>query len=103
MAPMCRWRSRPQHQYRNRRIVRSRPPEHTGRPRLSMAATRVDLVQKMNWLLGIIVPLITSVLLAGSLAAQQPSRTVLVIDQSSVGLPFNIAIITAIRLTLNAG
>src|SRR5277367_2937285 len=68
-----------------------------------MAATRVDLVRKMNWLLRIIVPLITSVLLAGSLAAQQPSRTVLVIDQSSVGLPFNIAIITAIRLTLNAG
>jgi hypothetical protein len=68
-----------------------------------MATTRVDLVREMNWCLRIIVPLIASVLLAGSLAAQQPSRSVLVIDQSSVGLPFNTALATAVRLTLNAG
>jgi signal transduction histidine kinase len=68
-----------------------------------VAATGVDLARKMNWLLRIVVPLIASVLLAGSLAAQQPSRSVLVIDQSSVGLPFNTALAMAIRLTLNAG
>lgn len=37
-----------------------------------------------------------------SLAAERPERSVLVLDQSSVGLPFNTALATAIRLSLNA-
>jgi len=35
-------------------------------------------------------------------AAGETQRSVLVLDQSSVGLPFNTAVATAIRLTLNA-
>ena len=46
--------------------------------------------------------LIASVLLAGPVAAQAFSRSVLVLDQSSAGLPFNTALAMAIRTTLNA-
>ncbi len=46
--------------------------------------------------------LIASVLLAGPVAAQAFSRSVLVLDQSSAGLPFNTALATAIRTTLSA-
>jgi ABC transporter substrate binding protein len=46
--------------------------------------------------------LIISVLLAGPAAAQPLSRSVLLLDQSSIGLPFNTALAMAIRLTLNA-
>src|SRR5476649_964788 len=52
--------------------------------------------------LQIAVSLIVSVLLTGSLAAQPLSRSVLLLDQSSPGLPFNTALATAVRLTLNA-
>ena len=57
----------------------------------------------MTWLLRIIVSLMLSVLFPGSLAAQPLSRSVLVLDQSSVGLPFNTALAAAIRSVLNAG
>ena len=46
--------------------------------------------------------LIVAVLLTAPLAAQPLSRSVLLLDQSSVGLPFNTALATAARLTLNA-
>ena len=46
--------------------------------------------------------LIAAVLLTAPLAAQPLSRSVLLLDQSSAGLPFNTALATAVRLTLNA-
>ena len=46
--------------------------------------------------------LVVSVLFAGPAAAQALPRTVLLLDQSSAGLPFNTALATAIRTTLNA-
>jgi hypothetical protein len=55
----------------------------------------------MKVLLRIAAPLIVAVLLATSLAAQPVSRSVLLIDQSSAGLPFNTALASAIRLALN--
>src|SRR5262245_42611902 len=45
---------------------------------------------------------LAGVLFSGAAAAQPPQRSVLVLDQSSAGLPFNTALATAIRLTLNA-
>ena len=53
-------------------------------------------------LLRIVAHLIGVVLLTAPLAAQPLSRSVLLLDQSSVGLPFNTALATAARLTLNA-
>jgi len=47
--------------------------------------------------------LIVAALLTAPLAAQPSSRSVLLLDQSSAGLPFNTALATAVRLTLNAG
>jgi ferric-dicitrate binding protein FerR (iron transport regulator) len=47
--------------------------------------------------------LIVAVLLTAPLAAQPSSRSVLLLEQSSAGLPFNTALATAVRLTLNAG
>ena len=55
----------------------------------------------MKVLLRIAVHLIVAVLLTAPLAAQPSSRSVLLIDQSSAGLPFNTALATAVRLTLN--
>ena len=43
-----------------------------------------------------------AVLLTAPLAAQPSSRSVLLLDQSSAGLPFNTALATAVRLTLSA-
>ncbi|MGB7038577.1 MAG: hypothetical protein WBD83_02860, partial [Xanthobacteraceae bacterium] len=53
-------------------------------------------------LLRIAAHLIVAILLTAPLAAQPLSRSVLLLDQSSVGLPFNTALATAARLTLNA-
>jgi signal transduction histidine kinase len=53
-------------------------------------------------LLRFVAHLIVAVLLTTPLAAQPLSRSVLLLDQSSVGLPFNTALATAARLTLNA-
>src|SRR5437879_11471918 len=69
------------------------PMSSTGR----RAATPV-----MRWLSLSAIWLVVSVLFAGPAAAQALSRTVLVLDQSSAGLPFNTALATAIRTTLNA-
>ncbi|MGA9007672.1 MAG: hypothetical protein WB495_12515, partial [Xanthobacteraceae bacterium] len=52
-------------------------------------------------LLRIVAHVIMAVLLTAPLAAQQLSRSVLLLDQSSAGLPFNTALATAARLTLN--
>ena len=46
---------------------------------------------------------VAAVLLAGPVAAAPPERAVLVLDQSSAGLPFNAAVTNAIRSTVNAG
>src|SRR3954453_20942123 len=46
---------------------------------------------------------IAGLLLPGSLTAAPPERAVLVLDQSSAGLPFNTAVASAIRSTINAG
>jgi len=40
--------------------------------------------------------------LPGDVVAQPQQRSVLVLDQSSAGLPFNTAVATAVRLTLVA-
>ena len=53
-------------------------------------------------LLRIAAHLIIAVLLTAPLAAQPSSRSVLLLDQSSAGLPFNTALATAVRLTLSA-
>jgi signal transduction histidine kinase len=42
-------------------------------------------------------------LLPRPVAAEPPQRAVLVLDQSSAGLPFNTAVTSAIRSTINAG
>jgi len=47
--------------------------------------------------------LIVAVLLTAPLAAQPSLRSVLLLDRPSAGLPFNTALATAVRLTLNAG
>jgi signal transduction histidine kinase len=46
---------------------------------------------------------VAGLLLPGPVAAEPPRREVLVLDQSSAGLPFNAALASAIRLTVNAG
>ncbi|MGB6704685.1 MAG: histidine kinase dimerization/phospho-acceptor domain-containing protein [Pseudolabrys sp.] len=54
-------------------------------------------------LLRLAAHLIVAALLTAPLAAQPSSRSVLLLDQSYAGLPFNTALATAVRLTLNAG
>ena len=54
-------------------------------------------------LLRLAAHLIVAVLLMAPLAAQPSSRSVLLLDRSSAGLPFDTALATAVRLTLNAG
>ena len=56
----------------------------------------------MKVLLRIAAHLIVAVVLTAPLAAQPLSRSVLLLDQSSAGLPFNTALATAVRLSLNA-
>ena len=46
---------------------------------------------------------VAALLLAGPVAAAPAERAVLVLDQSSAGLPFNAAVANAIRSTVNAG
>ena len=53
-------------------------------------------------LLRIAAHLIIAVLSTAPLTAQPSSRSVLLLDQSSAGLPFNTALATAVRLTLSA-
>src|SRR5215470_6861091 len=45
----------------------------------------------------------TSLLLTGVCSAAPAQRSVLLLDQSSSGLPFNTALANAVRLTINAG
>jgi len=56
----------------------------------------------MKVLLGIAAHLIVAVLLTAPLAAQPLSRSVLLLNQSDAGFPFETALATAVRLTLNA-
>src|SRR3954452_18267292 len=46
---------------------------------------------------------VAGLLLPGPLAAEPAQRSVLVLEQSSAGLPFNTALASAIRSTINAG
>ena len=46
---------------------------------------------------------VAGLLLSGPAAAGPADRSVLVLDQSSSGLPFNAAVASAIRSTINAG
>ena len=46
---------------------------------------------------------VAGLLLPRPVAAQPAQRSVLVLDQSSAGLPFNAAVTSAIRSTINAG
>jgi signal transduction histidine kinase len=50
-----------------------------------------------------IVAVVAGVLLSGPVAAEPAKRSILVLDQSSAGLPFNTAVANAIRSTVNAG
>ena len=56
----------------------------------------------MKVLLRIAAHLIVAVLLTAPLAAQPLSRSVLLLNQSDAGFPFETALATAVRLTLNA-
>ena len=52
----------------------------------------------------VILIVLTGLLLQRPVAAEPPpKRAVLVLDQSSAGLPFNTAVTSAIRSTINAG
>jgi hypothetical protein len=51
----------------------------------------------------LILIVIAGLLLPRPVAAEPPERSVLVLDQSSAGLPFNAAVTNAIRSTINAG
>ncbi|MGA7332418.1 MAG: ABC transporter substrate binding protein [Pseudolabrys sp.] len=64
---------------------------------------RLSGEKKSEVLLRLAAHLIVAALLTAPLAAQPSSRSVLLLDQSSAGLPFNTALATAVRLTLNAG
>src|SRR6476620_6227877 len=46
---------------------------------------------------------VAGLLLPRPVSAEPPQRAVLVLDQSSAGLPFNAAVTSAIRSTINAG
>ena len=56
----------------------------------------------MKVLLRIAAHLFVAVLLTAPLAAQPLSRSVLLLNQSFAGFPFETALETAVRLTLNA-
>jgi signal transduction histidine kinase len=49
------------------------------------------------------IMVVAALLLAGPVAGAPAERAVLVLDQSSAGLPFNAAVASAIRSTINAG
>src|SRR5258708_11992879 len=51
----------------------------------------------------LILIVVGGLLLPRPVAAEPPQRAVLVLDQSSAGLPFNAAVTSAIRSTINAG
>ena len=51
----------------------------------------------------LILMVVAGLLLPRPVAAQPAQRSVLVLDQSSAGLPFNAAVTSAIRSTINAG
>src|SRR5260370_21769444 len=51
----------------------------------------------------LILMVVAGLLLPGPVAAEPAQRSVLVLEQSSAGLPFNTALATAIRSTINAG
>src|SRR6478609_746651 len=51
----------------------------------------------------LILIVVAGLLLPRPVAAQPAQRSVLVLDQSSAGLPFNTAVTSAIRSTINAG
>ena len=51
----------------------------------------------------LILIVVAELLLPRLAAAEPPQRSVLVLDQSSAGLPFNAAVASAIRSTINAG
>ena len=51
----------------------------------------------------LILIVVAGLLLPRPVAAEPPQRAVLVLDQSSAGLPFNAAVTSAIRSTINAG
>src|SRR5258706_5196913 len=51
----------------------------------------------------LILIVVAGLLLPRPVAAEPPQRAVLVLDQSSAGLPFNTAGTSAIRSTINAG
>src|ERR1700730_11236819 len=51
----------------------------------------------------LILMVVAGLLLPRPVAAQPAQRSVLVVDQSSAGLPFNAAVTSAIRSTINAG
>jgi signal transduction histidine kinase len=51
----------------------------------------------------LILVVVAGLLLPRPVAAESPERAVLVLDQSSAGLPFNAAVTSAIRSTINAG
>jgi signal transduction histidine kinase len=64
------------------------------RARSTTDVTRGRALLRLSTLIGLLLP---------GLAAAEPShRSVLVLDQSSAGLPFNSALAAAVRLTLNA-
>ena len=46
---------------------------------------------------------VAGLLLPSLIAAEPQQRSILVLDQSSAGLPFNTAVASAIRSTMNAG
>ena len=77
---------------------------HDGMEPLARNTTkRLSGEKKSEVLLRLAAHLIVAALLTAPLAAQPSSRSVLLLDQSSAGLPFNTALATAVRLTLNAG
>src|SRR3954447_3955997 len=51
----------------------------------------------------LILIVVAGLLLPGPVAAEPAQRSVLVLEQSSAGLPFNTALASAIRSTINAG
>src|SRR3954447_6042388 len=53
--------------------------------------------------LALFLIVVAGLLSLGQVAAQPQQRAVLVLDQSSAGLPFNSAVASAIRSTINGG
>ena len=69
---------------------------------MNSACTSLIVRCRCSIVMRVAAHLIAAVLLTAPLAAQPLSRSVLLLDQSSAGLPFNTALATAVRLTLNA-